>query len=109
MKTTHEQENHDLYANALEAAEREGAELEQEIVHVRRLLTRLEARKRAVDEVCGALGRWVELAGDDLPDGDEEEDPFESIFDEQGGAIRLSEEEVSLIAYPDGPPDDADR
>jgi len=96
-----EADNNILYSEALEAAEQESAELSEEIVQVRKLLLQLEARKTAVDEVCSALGRWVDLAG-----GRQEssEDPFDAIFDDQGGAIRLSEEEVSLIAYPDGPP-----
>ena len=65
------------------------------------MLTQLEARKSAVDDVCNALGRWV-----DLSDGKRlvEDDPFDSLFESEGETIRLSEEEVSLIAYPDGPP-----
>lgn len=98
-----DQDNNILYSEALEAAEQESSELEQEILQLRKLLRSLEARKTAVDEVCGALGRWVELAGGGT---DEPEDPINAIFENHGETIRLSEEEVSLIAYPDGPPDE---
>jgi len=53
------------------------------------------------------LGRWVELAGG--PTESEDEDTFDALFEEHGATIRLSEEEVSLIAYPNGPPDEAPR
>ena len=99
-----DQDNNRLYSEALTAAEQEATELNQEISQLRNLLLQLEARKASVDDVCGALQRWVELSGGQATVGD---DPFESILEDQGGTIRLSEEEVSLIAYPDGPPEDA--
>ena len=101
-----DQNNNVLYSEALAAAEREASELDQEIAQLRKLLRSLEARKLAVDEVCSALGRWVDLAGGASEPSD---DAFDSIFESHGETIRLSEEEVSLIAYPDGPPDEAPR
>ena len=52
-----DQENNILYTEALQAADREALELDQEIDQLRKLLRRLEARKTAVEEVCSALGR----------------------------------------------------
>ena len=101
-----ERENNILYTEALQAAESEALELDQEISQLRKLLRQLEERKTAVDEVCNALGRWVELAGGEV---EKEGEPFDALFDNHGETIRLSEEEVSLIAYPDGPPEKAKR
>jgi hypothetical protein len=101
-----DQDNNILYSEALSAAEHEALELDQEIAQLRKLLHSLELRKTAVDEVCSALGRWVDLAGGPTKSP---EDEFDSIFEGQGATIRLSEEEVSLIAYPDGPPDESTR
>ena len=98
-----DQNNDILYSEALSAAEQEARELELEIEQLRKLLRRLEARKSTVDEVCGALGRWVELSN---LGGENGSDPFDALFEDQGETIRLSEEEVSLIAYPDGPPEE---
>ena len=98
-------DNNILYTEALEAAEREATELDQEIAQLRTLLRRLEAQKSAVDEVYSALTKWVELS-DTQPEP--AADPFDSLFEDQGETIRLSEEEVSLIAYPGGrPPEEA--
>ena len=101
-----DQDNNMLYSDALSVAKQEATELDQEIAQLRKLLHALEARKVAIDEVCSALGRWVDLAGGAT---ESEEDPFDSIFESHGETIRLSEEEVSLIAYPDGPPDESPR
>ena len=94
-------DNNSLYTEALEAAEREATELDQEIAQLKTLLRRLEAQKSAVDEVYLALSKWVELSG---TQPEPTADPFDSLFEDQGETIRLSEEEVSLIAYPDGRP-----
>ena len=100
------QENDILYTEALQAANREALELDQEISQLHRLLLRLEARKAAVDDVCNALGRWVELADEGV---EKDEDIHDAAFEGQGETIRLSEEEVSLIAYPGGRPEQAAR
>ena len=97
-----DQDNNILYSEALQAARREASDLEQEIAQLSKLLRSLEARKGAVDEVCNALSRWVDLAGGET---EAPADPFDGLFENQN-AICLSEEEVSLIAYPDGPPED---
>jgi len=103
-----EQENDNIYTKALQTAKEEALELDQEILQLSKLLAQLEARKSAVDDVCNALGGWV-----DLPSGksqNQEDDPSDTFFENSGETIRLSGEEVSLIAYPEGsPPDGAPR
>jgi hypothetical protein len=102
-----DQENNIIYTEALQAARREELELDQEIAQLSKLLGQLEARKSAVDDVCKSLGRWVELSGGESL---HEDDPFDPLFESEGETIRLSEEEVSLIAYPDGlPPEGTPR
>ncbi len=98
-----DQESNILYTEALNAAEREATDLEQEISQLRKMLLQLETHKVAVDQVCIALGRWVDIAAARSAGPS---DPLDPIFEEHGGTIRLSEEEVSLIAYPDGPPEE---
>ena len=103
-----EHKNDTIYTKALQTAKQEALELDQEIVQLSKLLTQLEARKSAVDDVCNALGGWVDLSSGKSQR--QEDDPLETLFESDGETIRLSGEEVSLIAYPDGPPpNDAPR
>jgi hypothetical protein len=99
-----EHKNDTIYTEALQAAKQEALELDQEIVQLSKLLTQLEARKSSVDDVCNTLGSWVDLSNGKSQR--QENDPFDTPFESDGETIRLSGEEVSLIAYPDGPPPD---
>ena len=103
-----EYKNDTIYAEALQTAKQEALELDQEIVQLSKLLAQLEAQKNAVDDVCNALVGWVNLSEGKIKR--QEDEPFDNLFGSDGGQIRLSGEEVSLIAYPEGPPpDDAPR
>lgn len=92
------EQNPQLFDEALEAAGREAEELSAEIEHLRQALTRLEARKHAVDGVVHAIRRWVEISSS--PSFDPA--VFEFPESERDEVVGLSEEEVSLIAYPNG-------
>jgi hypothetical protein len=85
---------HGLFTEALELSEAERGELSAEIERLTAALARLEQRKRAVDDVCRAIQRWADVCGFRVaPEAEEETDE---------GMVSLSEEEVSLIAYPGG-------
>ena len=89
--------HHDiLYQETRDAALTEARELTAEIEHLRGLLNRLEHRKKAVEDICNALGRWLEVEAPSV-EIDQRPLPFPA---DQGGAVALTEEEVSLIAYP---------
>ena len=92
------EQNPRLFDEALQAAAREADELSAEIDHLRQALSKLEARKQAVDDVVHAIRRWVEISSS--PSFDPA--VFEFPDSERGEVVGLSEEEVSLIAYPDG-------
>jgi predicted nucleic acid-binding Zn-ribbon protein len=80
-----------LYRETMEAARGEVQDLASEIRELRDQLEQLETRKKAVSDLFAATRRLMELSEDD-----DEGSPIEYE------AIGLSEEEVSLIAYPDG-------
>lgn len=92
------EQNPQFFDEALEVAATEADDLGTEIEHMRMALTRLEARKQAVDDVVRAIRRWVEISSS--PSFDPA--VFEFPDSERGEVVGLSEEEVSLIAYPNG-------
>ena len=85
-----------LYRDTLDSASTEMRELTQEIANLRGLLEDLERRKRVVEQICIALGDWVSLTERD----DSEPLPEASISTVAPQGVKLTEEEVSLIAYP---------
>ena len=89
-------DNEVLYQQALSAALGELQDLNLQIDHFRTQLDRLERQKAAVGSICQAIGQWVETQ--DPPT--EEEFQFDS-------PVALTEEEVSLIAYPSQMPNEA--
>jgi len=86
-----------LYRETLEAAMDEAQELKTEIEKLRETLTQLEQRKKAVDNICRSIGRWVETTAAATHPFDE---PNVLALEEQSHSVALTEEEVSLIAYP---------
>ena len=92
-----EQNNEVLYQQALSAALGELQGLNSQIDHLRTQLDRLERQKSAVESICQAIGQWVETQE---PESEEEEIIFDS-------PVALTEEEVSLIAYPSQMPNEA--
>jgi prefoldin subunit 5 len=85
-----------LYQQALSAALGELQDLNLQIDHFRTQLDRLERQRAAVESICEAIGQWVETREPDT----EEEIHFDS-------PVALTEEEVSLIAYPSRMPNEA--
>jgi len=85
-----------LYQETLDTAQMELQELTVQIDRLRELLTRLENRKKAVEDICNAIGRWVEI-GETLADADV---TLSSSVSDGTGIVALTKEEVSLIAYP---------
>ena len=81
--------NEMLYHQALSAALGELHGLNAQIDQLRGQLDRLERQKAAVASICNAISQWVEAK-------DAEVDPDEM----PGVSVGLTEEEVSLIAYP---------
>ena len=86
-----------LYQDVLAAALSEARELASEIDRLKQQLSRLEERKQAVEDVCRAIRRWVDVTADD---GLGDDNGLMPDFGDWGGAVRLTEEEVSMIAYP---------
>jgi hypothetical protein len=84
-----------LYRETMEAARAEVATLSAEIDKLRERLAQLENHREAVQDLYGAVRRLVSATGI----GDAVHDPLPEYE-----AIGLTEEEVSLIAYPDGAP-----
>ncbi len=84
-----------LYQETLDAAQIESRELSAQIEQLRELLGRLESRKGAVEDICDAISRWVEL--DENPTDIDVPLPFAA---QDTRTVSLTEEEVSLIAYP---------
>ncbi len=92
--------DHDtLYQETLTNAQTEIRELAVEIEHLRELLVQLERRKKAVEEICSAIRCWVEVTGEN--DGPDIPPSTPSLLDQEG-TVALTEEEVVLIAYPNG-------
>ncbi|MDP6778715.1 MAG: hypothetical protein QGI83_18315 [Candidatus Latescibacteria bacterium] len=91
-----------LYQDTLERALKEVQDLSREIEHLRTRLTQLERRKCAVEEICDAIGAWVEVS-EDLPEAIADI-PVPSLDEPGKGLLPLTEEEVSLIAFSDGVP-----
>lgn len=79
-----------LYKETMEAARGEVQELTSEIRQLHERLEQLESQKEAVSDIYNAVRRMIDMT----------EAPEEPIVEYE--AIGLSEEEVSLIAYPDG-------
>ena len=78
-----------IYQDALESALFEVQNLTAEMSHLRELLSLLEKRKRAVEEMCGAIQHLVEADCES-----EDQNPFLSF---PKGLVALTPEEVSLI------------
>ena len=91
-----------LYQDTLERALNEVQELSREIECLRTRLAQLERRKCAVEEICDAIRAWVEVA-ETLPDAIAEF-PTPSPEAAGKGLLPLTEEEVSLIAFSVGVP-----
>lgn len=89
-------DNDVLYQQALSAALGELQGLNFEIDHLRTQLDRLERQKAAVESICQAIGQWVET---------QDPAPLEDIYFDS--PVALTEEEVSLIAYPSQMPNEA--
>jgi hypothetical protein len=87
-------ENESLYQQTLSTALGELQALNGQIEHLSTQLDRLERQKAAVESICHAIGQWVDAR--EVEQGNlEDEDPFQF-----SGPVGLTEEEVSLIAYP---------
>ena len=78
-----------IYQDALESALSEVQDLTAEISHLRDLVSLLEKRKRAVEEMCGAIQHLV-----DADCESEDQNPFLGF---PKGLVALTPEEVSLI------------
>ncbi len=91
-----------LYQDTLERALNEVQDLSREIEHLRTRLAQLERRKGAVEEICDAIRAWVEVS-ETLPDAIAEI-PMPSPDATGLGLLPLAEEEVSLIAFSVGVP-----
>lgn len=87
-----------LFEEALEAATAEADKLKTEIDQLRRALARLEYRKKVADQMVDAIRKWVGTASSQTFDPS----VFEYAGAEREEVVGLSEEEVSLIAYPEG-------
>ena len=87
-----------LYRDTLSTASFELGELSREITRLRALLEQLERRREAVAQICEALGTWVEL--ETQAEEDVRIDLDTPIFELPPQGLKLTEEEVSLIAYP---------
>jgi len=94
-------DNESLYQQTLSTALGELHSLNGQIEHLRTQLDRLERQKAAVESICHAIGQWVD-AKDVERRGNHVEDEFEFP-----SMIGLTEEEVSLIAYPPRHPNEA--
>ena len=86
-----------LYQETLETALEEATDLTDRIEYLRDLLSQLERRKHAVENICRAIGRWVEVIDHKQP---EQSNSLSLPLNDQEAPILLSEEEVSLLAYP---------
>lgn len=85
--------NEILYQKALSAALGELHTLTCQIDHLQNELNRLERQKAAVESICQAIAQWLQA--------NEAEDSSEESFDDLSGTgVGLTEEEISLIAYP---------
>ena len=94
-------DNESLYQQTLSTALGELHTLNGQIEHLRIDLDRLERQKVAVESICHAIGQWVDAREIEQRDSDEL-DAFSF-----SGAVGLTEEEVSLIAYPARMPHEA--
>lgn len=83
----HQTNNEVLYQQALSAALGELHTLTGQIDSLQSELDRLERQKAAVEAICHAISQWIDAR-------EAECDPSD------GGAVGLTEEEISLIAYP---------
>lgn len=83
-----------LYQQALSAALGELHTLTDQIDHLQCELDRLERQKAAVEAICQSIGQWI-----DAKESEETSEEFFSSY-ETGSAVSLTEEEISLIAYP---------
>ena len=83
----HQSNNEMLYQQALSAALGELHTLSGQIDNLQSELDRLERQKAAVEAICHAIGQWIDAR-------EAECEPHET------GAVGLTEEEISLIAYP---------
>ena len=90
----HQTSNERLYQQALSAALDELHDLSGQMDRLQLELDRLERQKAAVEAICEAIGQWIEAreAEEDAP---EQADAFHIA-----GSVGLTEEEISLIAYP---------
>ncbi|MFT5365317.1 MAG: hypothetical protein ACI8V2_000254 [Candidatus Latescibacterota bacterium] len=93
--------NESLYQQTLSTAQNELHTLNGQIEHLRVDLDRLERQKAAVESICHAIGQWVD-ARDIEQRASDEQDAFSF-----SGTVGLTEEEVSLIAYPTRLPHEA--
>ena len=91
-------DNESLYQQTLSTALGELHTLNGQIEELRTQLDRLERQKSAVESICHAIGQWV--------DAQEEEQCEEDTYS-FSGTVGLTEEEVSLIAYPPRLPHEA--
>ena len=87
-----------LYRDTLNTASFELRELSREIARMRALLEQLERRREAVTQICEALGTWAEIQERSEKEASEELDT--PLFELPPQGLKLTEEEVSLIAYP---------
>ena len=94
-------ENEPLYQQTLSTALGELHNLNGQIEHLRVQLDRLERQKAAVESICHAIGQWVD-ARDVEQRTSEDQEPVSF-----SGTVGLTEEEVSLIAYPPRLPNEA--
>lgn len=90
----HQANNAQLYQQALSAALDELHTLSVQRDRLQHELDRLERQKAAVEAICDAIGQWIETR--------EAEDAPEASFEAftTAGSVGLTEEEISLIAYP---------
>ena len=94
-------DNEALYQQTLSTALGELHMLNGQIEHLRVQLDRLERQKAAVESICHAVGQWVDARDvEQRAPEDEDLSPF-------SGTVGLTEEEVSLIAYPPRLPNEA--
>ncbi|MGA1198715.1 MAG: hypothetical protein ACO36I_19675 [Candidatus Latescibacterota bacterium] len=90
--------NESLYQQTLSTALGELHTLNGQIEELRTQLDRLERQKSAVESICHAIGQWVDA---------QEEEQYEEDNFSFSGTVGLTEEEVSLIAYPPRLPHEA--
>lgn len=95
-------DNESLYQQTLSTALGELHTLNGQIEDLRIQLDRLERQKAAVESICRAIGQWV-----DAQEAEQEESDDDQDFSHFSGGIGLTEEEVSLIAYPPRVPNEA--